>query len=236
MIASFFNLCIPSCFIRLIIVQEVLSNILNFWLQGRLFLSARIVGFYSNLFGHKTKFFFLWEDIENIQVLPPSLSSVGSPILVIILKKDRGLDARHGAKSQDEEGKLRFCFQHFVSFNVAIRYIFLKQICLLMAEIYNICRLIRELNLDCIGRTIMALWRTRTLTGPDQKAQIVEEEEDQEERSLMVEDTEFVLEAEDAKLSEVYAAELPINVSDQEPICTLFLFQASKSLYIAINT
>ncbi|PON96729.1 C2- GRAM domain containing protein [Trema orientale] len=149
--------------------------------QGRLFLSARIVGFYSNLFGHKTKFFFLWEDIDDIQVLPPSLSSVGSPILVIILKKDRGLDARHGAKSQDEEGRLRFCFQSFVSFTVA-------------------------------SRTILALWRTRILT-PDQKAQIAEEQEDQEERSIMVEDTKFVLEAEDAKMSKVYAAELPININ-----------------------
>lgn len=93
----------------------------DFLLQGRLYLSARIVGFYANLFGHKTKFFFLWEDIEDIQELPPSLSSVGSPLLVIVLKKDRGLDARHGAKCQDEEGRLRFHFQSFVSFNSVIR-------------------------------------------------------------------------------------------------------------------
>ena len=89
--------------------------------QGRLFLSARIVGFYANLFGHKTKFFFLWEDIEDIQILPPTLASVGSPLLVIVLKKNRGMDARHGAKSQDDEGRLRFCFQSFVSFNGASR-------------------------------------------------------------------------------------------------------------------
>ncbi|KAH9776395.1 C2 and GRAM domain-containing protein [Citrus sinensis] len=78
-------------------------------LQGRLFISARIVGFYANLFGNKTKFFFLWEDIEDIQILPPSLATVGSPLLVIILRKGRGLDARHGAKSQDEEGQLWPC-------------------------------------------------------------------------------------------------------------------------------
>lgn len=90
-------------------------------LQGRLFLSARILGFYANFFGHKTKFFFLWEDIEDIQVLPPSLASVGSPTLVIILRSDRGLDARHGAKTQDEEGRLRFHFQSFVSFGAATR-------------------------------------------------------------------------------------------------------------------
>ncbi|XP_021801704.1 C2 and GRAM domain-containing protein At5g50170 [Prunus avium] len=148
-------------------------------LQGRLYLSARIVGFYANLFGHKTKFFFLWEDIEDIQELPPSLSSVGSPLLVIVLKKDRGLDARHGAKCQDEEGRLRFHFQSFVSFNSVIR-------------------------------TIMVLWRTRTLS-PDQKAQISEEHNNQEDRSTMLEDTESILNLEDVKMSKVYTAELPIN-------------------------
>lgn len=90
-------------------------------LQGRLFLSARVIGFYGNFFGQKTKFFFLWEDIEDIQLLHPSLSSLGSPSLVIILKKGRGVDASHGAKSQDEQGRLRFYLQSFVSFNVASR-------------------------------------------------------------------------------------------------------------------
>lgn len=90
-------------------------------MQGKLFLSARIVGFYANLFGHRTSFFFLWEDIEAVQVLPPTLASVGSPTLVLVLRKGRGLDARHGAKSQDEEGRLKFYFQSFVSFNVASR-------------------------------------------------------------------------------------------------------------------
>lgn len=90
-------------------------------MQGRLFLSARIIGFHANLFGHKTKFFFLWEDVEDIQILPPCLSSMGSPILVITLRKGRGMDARHGAKAQDEEGRLKFHFQSFVSFNVANR-------------------------------------------------------------------------------------------------------------------
>ncbi|BAT79465.1 hypothetical protein LR48_Vigan04g066700 [Vigna angularis] len=90
-------------------------------LQGRLFLSARILGFYANFFGHKTKFFFLWEDIEDIQVLPPSLATLGSPILVIMLRSGRGIDARHGAKTQDEEGRLRFHFQSFSSFGAACR-------------------------------------------------------------------------------------------------------------------
>ncbi|XP_021292585.1 C2 and GRAM domain-containing protein At5g50170 isoform X2 [Herrania umbratica] len=149
--------------------------------QGRLFLSARILGFYANLFGHKTKFFFLWEDIEYIQVLPPSLASVGSPSLVIILRKDRGLDARHGAKSQDEKGRLRFYFQSFVSFNVA-------------------------------SRTIMALWRTRTLT-PDQKAQIAEEQQDQEERPITLEEVGSIRDVEATKMSKIYSAELPISIT-----------------------
>lgn len=90
-------------------------------LQGRLFLSARIIGFYANFFGHKTKLFFLWEDIEDIQVLPPSWASVGSPLLVMILRRGRGFDARHGAKFQDEEGRLHFYFHSFVSFHAASR-------------------------------------------------------------------------------------------------------------------
>ena len=69
----------------------------------------------------------------------------------------------------------------------------------------------------------MALWRMRTLT-PDQKAQIVEEQEDQDERSIMLEDAGSVMDAEDAgsildaegaKMSKIYTAELPINVSGQ---------------------
>lgn len=88
-------------------------------MQGRLFLSARIVGFYANFFGHKIKFFFLWDDIEDIEVVDPTMASFGSPTLVIILRKGRGLDARHGAKTQDEEGRLKFYFQSFIPFDVA---------------------------------------------------------------------------------------------------------------------
>ncbi|WOK94127.1 C2 and GRAM domain-containing protein [Canna indica] len=90
-------------------------------MQGRLFLSPRIIGFHANLFGHKTKFFFLWEDIDDIQVVPPSLGTMGSPSLLIILRKGRGMDARHGAKAHDPDGRLKFQFQSFVSFNVANR-------------------------------------------------------------------------------------------------------------------
>ncbi|KAM0919096.1 hypothetical protein ACQ4PT_008490 [Festuca glaucescens] len=91
-------------------------------LQGRLFFSPRIIGFYSNIFGHKTKFFFLWEDVDDIQVIPPTLS-IGSPSLMVILRKDRGSEAKHGAKGTDNNGRLKFHFQSFVSFGDAHRII-----------------------------------------------------------------------------------------------------------------
>ncbi|KAL5997419.1 hypothetical protein ACLOJK_008349 [Asimina triloba] len=147
---------------------------------GRLFLSSRIIGFYANLFGHKTKFFFLWEDIEAIEIVPPSLASMGSPSLVIILHKGRGFDAKHYAKTQDEDGRLKFLFQSFVSFNIA-------------------------------SRTIMALWRTRTLTA-DQKAKIADDQQDQDESSLKFEDTETVVGVEDANMSKVYSAEISVSI------------------------
>ncbi|XP_062191387.1 C2 and GRAM domain-containing protein At1g03370-like isoform X3 [Phragmites australis] len=56
--------------------------------QGHLFLSPRTIGFYSSMFGRKTKFFFLWEDIEDIQAIPQSLSS-WSPSIVITLHKEQ---------------------------------------------------------------------------------------------------------------------------------------------------
>lgn len=43
----------------------------------------------------------------------------------------------------------------------------------------------------------MALWRTRTLT-PEQKEQIAKAQEDQDERSIMLEDAGSILDAEDA--------------------------------------
>ncbi|KAL6524530.1 hypothetical protein OROHE_016201 [Orobanche hederae] len=149
-------------------------------LQGRLFLSARIVGFYANLFGHKTRFFFLWEDIEDIQVLPLSLATVGSPSLEIILHKGRGFDARHGAKVLDDNERLHFHFHSFVSFNVA-------------------------------SRTIMALWRTRTLE-PDQKAEIMDQQLDDGGKPFLIGDTGSNLIVEDAKMTKVYTVELPLNL------------------------
>ncbi|XP_013706477.1 C2 and GRAM domain-containing protein At1g03370 isoform X2 [Brassica napus] len=147
-------------------------------LQGRLFLSARIVGFYASLFGNKTKFFFLWEDIEDIQVLPPTLASMGSPTVVMTLRPNRGTDARIGAKTHDEEGRLKFHFHSFVSFNVA-------------------------------QKTIMALWKAKSLT-PEQKVQAVEEESEQK---LQSEECGSFLGIDDVRFSEVYSLTLSVPVS-----------------------
>ncbi|KAH9626909.1 hypothetical protein KSS87_014970 [Heliosperma pusillum] len=149
-------------------------------LQGRLFLSARIVGFYANLFGHKTKFYFLWEDIDNIEVQAPSLASFGSPTLVIILKKGRGLDASHGAKSQDEEGRLKFYFQSFIPFEVA-------------------------------SRTIIALWRARTIT-PEKKARIAEELMDQETPLVPNNNSSSPFHDEDSNMLKIYSGGLPVDI------------------------
>jgi hypothetical protein len=72
----------------------------------------------------------------------------------------------------------------------------------------------------------MALWRTRTLT-PVQKTQIAEEQEDQDERSIMLEDAGPILDVEDAKMSKVYSAELPINVSCQYSSYLCFIVSLS---------
>lgn len=58
----------------------------------------------------------------------------------------------------------------------------------------------------------MALWRTRTLT-PEQKAQIADEQQDEDGSSLLLKDPGSVFNVEEAKMSKVYSAELPIDVS-----------------------
>ncbi|XP_021724641.1 C2 and GRAM domain-containing protein At1g03370-like [Chenopodium quinoa] len=148
-------------------------------LQGRLFLSPRVIGFHASLFGHKTNFFFLWEDVEDIQVASPNLSSMGSPIVVITLRKGRGLDAKHGAKTQDAEGRLKYYFHSFVSFTMA-------------------------------HRTIMALWKARSLS-PEQKVKIVEE--DTETTSLQTEESGTFVGDEDISMTEVYSSALSVPMN-----------------------
>uniref|UniRef100_A0A803M1H0 C2 and GRAM domain-containing protein n=1 Tax=Chenopodium quinoa TaxID=63459 RepID=A0A803M1H0_CHEQI len=148
-------------------------------LQGRLFLSPRVIGFNASLFGHKTNFFILWEDVEDIQVASPNLSSMGSPIVVITLRKGRGLDAKHGAKTQDAEGRLKYYFHSFVSFTMA-------------------------------HRTIMALWKARSLS-PEQKVKIVEE--DTETTSLQTEESGTFVGDEDISMTEVYSSALSVPMN-----------------------
>ncbi|XP_052202357.1 C2 and GRAM domain-containing protein At1g03370 isoform X2 [Diospyros lotus] len=159
-------------------------------LQGRLFLSARIIGFHADLFGHKTKFFFLWEDIEDIQVVPPTLSSMGSPILVMTLRPGRGEDARHGAKTQDSEGRLKFHFQSFVSFNVAHRTIM---------ALWKARALSPEQKAQIVEEESEA-----------KNLQVVEEESDA--KTLQPEESGSFLGLEDVSMSLVYSSVLSVPV------------------------
>ncbi|KAK6123570.1 hypothetical protein DH2020_042691 [Rehmannia glutinosa] len=61
------------------------------------------------------------------------------------------------------------------------------------------------------SRTIMALWRTRTLE-PDQKAEIAEDQLDDDDKPFLLEDTGSYLVVEDAKMTKVYTVELPVNL------------------------
>lgn len=58
----------------------------------------------------------------------------------------------------------------------------------------------------------MSMWRTRNLT-PEQKAQLAEEQEDQES-FVMLDNSGPIQDLEDAKMTRVYSAELPFTVSD----------------------
>uniref|UniRef100_A0ACD5Y7V7 Uncharacterized protein n=1 Tax=Avena sativa TaxID=4498 RepID=A0ACD5Y7V7_AVESA len=147
--------------------------------QGHLFLSPRTIGFYSSMFGRKTKFFFLWEDIEDIQAIPQSISS-WNPSITITLHTGRGMDAKHGAKSI-ESGKLKFSLTSFASFSVA-------------------------------NRTIMALWKARSLSS-EFKVQIAEEQS--QNKSLESEDSGIFVGVEDSKslqMSEVFSSTISANV------------------------
>ncbi|GBG74499.1 hypothetical protein CBR_g18909 [Chara braunii] len=86
-------------------------------LQGRLFLSVRALGFYSNIFGHKTKFLILWEDIEEVKENAPSINSINrllNPSITMYIRHGRGLDAKAGSYGVDASGRLKIRFQSFV--------------------------------------------------------------------------------------------------------------------------
>ncbi|KAI3510277.1 hypothetical protein L1887_17145 [Cichorium endivia] len=163
-------------------------------LQGRLFLSARIIGFHGDIFGHKTNFFFLWEDIEDIQVVPPTLSSMGSPIVVITLLPGRGLDAKHGAKTQDPQGRLKFHFQSFVSFNVAHR---------------TIMALWRARALSPEQKAMIAEEESDDKM-VEEESTSMKSDDDSENKSLQSEESGSLLGVEDVSFSVVYTSVLSV--------------------------
>lgn len=91
--------------------------------QGRLFLSPRVLAFNSNIFGHKTKFMLLWEDIDEIvdTTAGGSVVTLINPTILVFTRKDRAPDARHAAKSVDAKGRLTFQFQSFIAFKPAYK-------------------------------------------------------------------------------------------------------------------
>lgn len=68
----------------------------------------------------------------------------------------------------------------------------------------------------------MALWRTRILS-VDQKAGIAEEQQEQDGKSILPDDIGSSLIVEDAKMSKVYSAQIPVNVSCQLFACSLLV-------------
>ena len=142
-------------------------------------LSPRMLVFYSNICGHKTKFFILWDDIVEIKETSQGLGSTGlvlNPSILVFTKKGRVKYAYSYAKSFDAKGQLKFQFQSFVHFGLAYR-------------------------------TLVNLWRNRMLS-LEQRMEIVTNVEardtDYAARKKQADDTEAFLLFEDANMSEVY--------------------------------
>ncbi|KAL2524148.1 C2 and GRAM domain-containing protein [Abeliophyllum distichum] len=184
-------------------------------LQGRLFLSARIIGFHADLFGHKTKFFFLWEDIEDIQVIPPTLSSMGSPIIIMTLRPGRGFDARHGARTQDEEGRLKFHFHSFVSFNVAHRTIMALWKARALTPEQKV-QIVEEESEDNGIETSEEESPAKNLQGPGRVLEansLQPINEESEAKGLQSEESGSFLGLEDVNMSKVYSSILSVPTS-----------------------
>lgn len=178
-------------------------------LQGRLFLSPRIIGFHADLFGHKTKFLLLWEDIEDIQVTAPTLSSMGSPIIVITLRTGRGHDARHGAKMQDEEGRLKYYFHSFVSFNVAQRTI----MALWKARALTPEQKVRIADEESEANGVQ-IDKMKNLPSADEELDskvVVDEESDS--KILRSEESGALLEVEDIHMFQIFSSDLSLPTS-----------------------
>ncbi|XP_057795144.1 C2 and GRAM domain-containing protein At1g03370-like isoform X2 [Salvia miltiorrhiza] len=184
-------------------------------LQGRLFLSARTVGFHADLFGQKTKFFFLWEDVEDIQRIPPTLSSMGSPVISVILQPGRGTDARHGARSLDAKDRLGFHFHSFVSLNVAHRTIMAlwraralppkqKE---LISEKESEAHDVRASEDESIPEAIQAAEEELEVNGD------LIDDDDSDAKSVQTEENASFQGVDDVNVSMVYSAILPLPTS-----------------------
>lgn len=90
-----------------------------------MFLSPRVLAFYANIFGKKTKFYLLWEDIEELKENAPSIASINrllNPNITLYVKKGKGgPEARLAAYGVDSQGRMKLRFQSFVRPSVAFR-------------------------------------------------------------------------------------------------------------------
>eukprot|EP00850_Spirogloea_muscicola_P012524 SM000081S22658 [mRNA] locus=s81:346260:352232:- [translate_table: standard] len=160
-------------------------------LQGRLFISPRQLGFYSNLFGHKVKFAVMWEDIDEIKENAVSINSFNrmiNPSITLYIRKGRGGDSRVGAYGSDAQGRLKLRFMSFVRPGPAFR-------------------------------TIVVLWKNRTLP-LDQQIQKVAEAEVregeghiQESQQKQADDEGAFLGVDPAEMVEAAHLDVPITVA-----------------------
>ncbi|XP_073302789.1 C2 and GRAM domain-containing protein At1g03370-like isoform X3 [Primulina huaijiensis] len=183
-------------------------------LQGRLFLSPRIIGFHADLFGRKTKFYFLCEDIEDIQVIPPTLSSMGSPIIIMTLRPGKGFDARHGARTQDAEGRLNFHFHSFVSFNIAHRTIMVLWKARALTPAQKVEMVEEESNSNSEETAVEDSIAKKVQAAEELEAQNLHAGDDENElRPLQTEESGSFIGIEDVNMSMAYSSILSLPTS-----------------------
>lgn len=156
-------------------------------LQGRLFVSNRMLGFFANLFGIRTHFTLLWEDIEDIKEHSPAMGRFINPNITIYLKKGKGLDAKVGSYGLDSQGRMKIRFFSFVRPNVAFRTV----------EVLWKNRLLPvEQQLQKVEEANASLPSLIKISGSESQ----------------VDDNSVFLGAEPAKMEEVALVELPVTV------------------------
>lgn len=162
----------------------------KFLLQGRLFLSPRVLAFYSNIFGHKTRFMLLWDDIDEIKEATGSVGMLLNPTILVFTTKGRAMDAFHGAKSVDSRGRWKFQLQSFIHYKPALR---------TMMVLWNNRTLSPEQKMEKI-------------------ADIEEGEESSGGMDKRMDDSEMFLGLDEAKLTEVHSTEVPLTISSMTMI------------------